>query len=122
MNMMEIAFPIIVGLIFLEVILGWIQHRPYYRVNDTVAGISTGIMFMLVGVPTLFGALIVYDWIERNISIFALFNWQPIPFDDPLTFHSAFPFVQINAIPFLYWVVVFFCRRLSLLLVSSTVP
>ena len=31
MNMMEIAFPLIVGLIFLEMILGWLQHRPYYK-------------------------------------------------------------------------------------------
>lgn len=108
MNMMEIAFPIIVGLIFLEMILGWIQHRPYYRVNDTVAGISTGIMFMLVGVPTLFGALIVYDWIETNFSLFTLFDWQAIPFDDPLVFASEFPYVHINAVPFLYWVFVIF--------------
>jgi alkylglycerol monooxygenase len=106
MNMMEIAFPIIVGLILLEILLGWIQHRPYYRLNDTVAGISTGIMFLLVGVPTLFGALIVYDWIERNYSLFALFSWSPIPWENPITFHTAFPFISLELVPFLYWCVV----------------
>ncbi|MCB1303210.1 MAG: sterol desaturase family protein [Leptospiraceae bacterium] len=104
-NMMELAFPIIVGMIFLEIILGWIQHRHYYRVNDTVAGVSTGIMFMLVGVPTLFGALVVYNWIERNFSIMAHLGLE-IPFDAPLAFHSAFPYVSIQWVPFLYWAVV----------------
>lgn len=108
MNMMEIAFPVIVGLIFLEMALGWFRKRSYYRLNDTVAGMCTGIMFLLVGVPTLFGALIAFDWIESNLSIFQLMGWQPIPYANPLSLDSRFPYVSIQAIPLLYWIAVLF--------------
>ncbi|EKJ85168.1 sterol desaturase/sphingolipid hydroxylase (fatty acid hydroxylase superfamily) [Leptospira meyeri] len=86
---MEYAFIVMVALIGIEIFVSYIKGKQYYRLNVLIADVSTGVIFALIGVVILLGALYVYDKIETNFSLSAL-GYHFFPLESPFQFSPSF--------------------------------
>ncbi|MCB1321622.1 MAG: sterol desaturase family protein [Leptospiraceae bacterium] len=81
MNIISLAVPAFLVLILIEIVLGYVRGRRYYRLNDSIADLSTGLIFSIVGVGVVLAAIVVYDDIRESVSIQRLFGVPEIPSD-----------------------------------------
>lgn len=86
---MEYAFIVMVALIGIEIFVSYMKGKQFYRLNVLIADVSTGVIFALVGVVILLGALYVYDIIEKNYSLSAL-GYHFFPLTSPFQFSPNF--------------------------------
>lgn len=86
---MEYAFIVMVALIGIEIFVSYIKGKQYYRLNVLIADVSTGVIFALIGVVILLGALYVYDQVERNFSLSTL-GYNFFPLESPFVFRQVF--------------------------------
>ncbi|MBL0954262.1 MAG: sterol desaturase family protein [Leptospira sp.] len=86
---MEYAFIVMVALIGIEIFVSYMKGKQFYRLNVLIADVSTGVIFALVGVVILLGALYVYDIIEKNYSLSAL-GYHFFPLASPFQFSPSF--------------------------------
>lgn len=86
---MEYAFIVMVALIGIEIFVSYMKGKQFYRLNVLIADVSTGVIFALVGVVILLGALYVYDIIEKNYSLSAL-GYHFFPLTSPFQFSPSF--------------------------------
>ena len=86
---MEYSFIIMILCIFSEMILSFIQGKHFYRLNVLVADVSTGVIFALVGVVVLAGALIAYNQIETSVSLSTM-GYKFFILDSPFSFSPSF--------------------------------
>ena len=82
---MEYAFIVMVALIGIEIFVSYMKGKQFYRLNVLIADVSTGVIFAIVGVVILLGALYVYDIVEKNYSLSAL-GYQYFPLISPFQF------------------------------------
>ncbi|WP_265359951.1 sterol desaturase family protein [Leptospira levettii] len=78
-----------VALIGIEIFVSYMKGKQFYRLNVLIADVSTGVIFALVGVVILLGALYVYDIIEKNYSLSAL-GYHFFPLTSPFQFSPSF--------------------------------
>ena len=69
---MEYSFFVMIVFIITELFLSYWQGKNFYRLNVLIADVSTGVIFALVGVVILAGALIVYNYVETH---FHFLHW-----------------------------------------------
>lgn len=86
---MEYAFIVMVALIGIEIFVSYMKGKEFYRLNVLIADVSTGVIFALVGVVILIGALYVYDIVEKNYSLSAL-GYHFFPLESPFQFSPNF--------------------------------
>lgn len=86
---MEYAFIIMIALIGIEIFVSYIKGKQYYRLNVLIADVSTGVIFALVGVVILLGALYVYNIVETNYSLKTL-GYDFFPLESPFQFSPTF--------------------------------
>jgi sterol desaturase/sphingolipid hydroxylase (fatty acid hydroxylase superfamily) len=86
---MEYSFFVMVFFILTELLLSFWQGKHFYRLNVLVADVSTGVIFALVGVAVLAGALIVYDQIEKSFSL-SMLGYKFFILDSPVSFSPSF--------------------------------
>ncbi|TGL92533.1 sterol desaturase family protein [Leptospira barantonii] len=83
-SIIDLAVPFFIVLIGLEVFYSRVSGKKVYRWNDTVADLSTGILFSLTGVLVTIGSLWVYEKFRIFYSLQALFNVPEIPLGVPI--------------------------------------
>ncbi|TGL72341.1 sterol desaturase family protein [Leptospira jelokensis] len=86
---MEYAFIVMVALIGIEIFVSYMKGKEFYRLNVLIADVSTGVIFALVGVVILLGALYVYDIVQTNYSLSAL-GYHFFPLESPFQFSPSF--------------------------------
>ncbi|MDF3820242.1 sterol desaturase family protein [Leptospira sp. 96542] len=86
---MEYAFLVMVALIGIEIFVSYMKGKEYYRLNVLIADVSTGVIFALVGVVILIGALYIYDIVYQRYSLFSL-GYQFFPLTSPFQFSNTF--------------------------------
>lgn len=86
---MEYSFFVMILFIITELVLSYLQGRNYYRLNVLIADVSTGVIFALIGVGVLAGALVVYDFVEKNYSLAAM-GYNLFLVESPFTVSPGF--------------------------------
>ncbi|MBP7281822.1 MAG: sterol desaturase family protein [Leptospiraceae bacterium] len=86
---MEYSFFVMILFIITELILSYWQGKNFYRLNVLIADVSTGVIFALVGVVILAGALVVYNQIETSYSLSAL-GYKFFILESPFSFSPSF--------------------------------
>ena len=104
MTVMELIFLVLVGFIFIEILFDVLLKRHYYRLNVLIADVSTGVIFAIVGVFILFGALYVYSAIEINWSLSAA-GYNLFYMENPFFTISGFPGFSVKPDVLLPWFV-----------------
>lgn len=83
-SIIDLAVPFFIVLIGLEVFYSRVSGKKVYRWNDTVADLSTGILFSLTGVLVTIASLWVYEKFRIFYSLQTLFGVPEIPLGSPL--------------------------------------
>ena len=84
MSVVQMAVPLFFGLILLEVATGLFTRRRYYRLNDTIADLSTSAIFSVSGVVITVAWVAVYDAVQSAWSAPALLALPALPSGAPL--------------------------------------
>ncbi len=83
MKIIEMAIPLFVGLILLEILINWRAGRKYYRLNDSISDLSTALIFSLTGILVAAGSLFVYALVGDHLSLQVLLGAPAIPSGNP---------------------------------------
>ncbi|MCG6168355.1 sterol desaturase family protein [Leptospira sanjuanensis] len=83
-SIIDLAVPFFLLLIGVEVLYSGISGKKVYRWNDTVADLSTGILFSLTGVLVTIASLWVYEKFRIFYSLQTLFGVPEIPLGAPI--------------------------------------
>lgn len=97
-NLLEYAFPIILFFVIIEMLFSYFGKRNYYHTSTLIGDVSTGIIFAIVGVGILAGALWIYAAIEKSFSLSAI-GIQLFTVENPF-WENGWTF---KAIPFFSW-------------------
>lgn len=82
-------------------LFSYYQNKSYYRINVLVSDVSTGLIFVLVGVGILSAALYLYNIVHTNFSLSAI-GISFFSFENPFQFNPTF---SIKPIPLLSWTI-----------------
>lgn len=82
-SIIDLAVPFFLILIGLEVFYSRIVGKKVYRWNDTVADLSTGILFSLTGILVTVVSLWIYEKFRIFCSLQVLFGIPEIPLGSP---------------------------------------
>jgi len=93
MNIIVLAIPVFFIFILLEIIISYIKKQPYYRVNDSICSISTGIISRIIGVMLLIIPFSIYQYFFTH---FAVISWSK---EEATTWVAAFVLYDF----FYYW-------------------
>lgn len=74
-----IVIPIYLGFIGIELLYLRFVKQKYYRLNDSLSSISTGVIQQIIGIFIHLMVIGSYWWIYENASIQQLFNVPAIP-------------------------------------------
>ena len=74
-----IVIPIYFVFIGVELLYLRFAKQKYYRLNDSISSISTGVIQQTIGIFIHIMIYLSYDWLQRNGSIQALFGVKAIP-------------------------------------------
>ncbi|AOP34448.1 sterol desaturase [Leptospira tipperaryensis] len=83
-SILDLAVPLFLVLIGIEVFYSYVSGKKVYRWNDTVADLSTGILFSLTGILVTIVSLWVYEKFRIFCSLQTLFGVSEIPLDSPV--------------------------------------
>lgn len=83
-SVLDLAVPFFLILIGFEVLYSKIVGKKVYRWNDTVADLSTGILFSLTGVCVTIFSLWIYEKFRIFCSLQTLFGVPEIPLGIPI--------------------------------------
>ncbi|MBM9577929.1 sterol desaturase family protein [Leptospira sp. 201903070] len=104
-SIIDLAVPFFLVLIGIEVFYSFFSGRKVYRWNDTVADLSTGILFSLTGILVTIFSLWLYENFRIFFSLQSLFGIPEIPLGNPFTFESGK--FRFHFADFAGWVFVF---------------
>ena len=77
---LNIGIPFFTILIFIEILVAYIQKKQVVNLPDMVSSLSSGITNITKDVLGLLIAIISYDWIETNFALFDLkVQWWMFP-------------------------------------------
>ncbi|MDV6235196.1 sterol desaturase family protein [Leptospira ellisii] len=85
-SIIDLAVPFFIVLVAVETFFSAIGKKKVYRWNDTVADLSTGVLFSLTGVAVTAASLWVYENFRIYCSLQTLFGVPEIPLGNPLRF------------------------------------
>ncbi|EMO77539.1 hypothetical protein LEP1GSC127_2688 [Leptospira kirschneri str. 200801925] len=105
-SVLDLAVPFFLILIVLEVLYSKIVRKKVYRWNDTVADLSTGILFSLTGICVTVFSLWVYEKFRIFCSLQTLFGFSEIPLGIPIWPDSVgwrFDFKSLAGWIFVFW-------------------
>ncbi len=71
------AVPIFFLLIGIEVLIGWIEHKELYRLNDTINDLSCGILQQVVGIFMRTILFAGYLWIYQHHALVDMSQFSP---------------------------------------------
>ncbi|TGM57839.1 sterol desaturase family protein [Leptospira adleri] len=83
-SIIDLAVPFFVILIGIEVFYSYVSGGKVYRWNDTVADLSTGILFSLTGIIVTIVSLWIYENFRIFCSLQTLFGVPEIPLGAPV--------------------------------------
>jgi len=106
-DVIEASIPLFFLLIAIEVAVAKATHRPYYRVNDSIADLSLGILSQLSGIFLTLLTYAVFAWVSGNLSIQRFLPFPAWPDGAPFASQSAFPWFAVNWPDLASWAVVF---------------
>ena len=72
-----LATPVFLGLIAIEVLVGWRRRRITYAWADTLNSIGLGMMSQVIGVFTKLFTLGIYQWVHAHAALFPLSASSP---------------------------------------------
>ncbi|HJV69684.1 sterol desaturase family protein, partial [Ideonella sp.] len=67
-----LATPVFLGLIALELVVGWARGRNTYRLADAINSIGLGMMSQVVGLFTKLAAVGLYAWVYDHAALVRL--------------------------------------------------
>ena len=76
MDIIEASIPLFFALIAIELGVARATHRPYYRLNDSIADLSCGVLSQLSGI---FLALLTYGMFYWISTHWAIQRFLPVP-------------------------------------------
>ncbi|MBM9500578.1 sterol desaturase family protein [Leptospira sp. 201903071] len=88
-SIIDLAVPFFLVLIGIEVFYSYFSGKKVYRWNDTVADLSTGILFSLTGILVTIVSLWMYEKFRIFFSLQALFGIPEIPLGNPFGFENG---------------------------------
>ncbi|TGK37575.1 sterol desaturase family protein [Leptospira gomenensis] len=88
-SIIDLAVPFFIVLVAVESVFSAIGKRKVYRWNDTVADLSTGVLFSLTGVAVTAASLWVYENFRIYCSLQTLFGVPEIPLGNPFRFEEG---------------------------------
>ncbi|MCR9142536.1 MAG: sterol desaturase family protein [bacterium] len=104
LNPIELAVPFFVLLIFVELIVSRFRasqrERGLYRLNDSLAALSTGLIFSITGVAVAAGSIWWYAQLEANWSVPALTGGVGLTLENATWWHWL---LVLLAVDFLYY-------------------
>lgn len=83
-SIIDLAVPFFIVLIGIEVFYSYVSGKKVYRWNDTVADLSTGILFSLTGMIVTIVSLWIYENFRIFFSLQTLFGVPGIPLGTPV--------------------------------------
>ena len=83
LNPVDLAVPLFFALMAVEIGLGRLKRRRYYRLNDTISDLSTSLIFGLVGLGAVALGLVAYESIRLNFSLAPLLGYEDATLDSP---------------------------------------
>ncbi|TGK23666.1 sterol desaturase family protein [Leptospira stimsonii] len=92
-SILDLAVPFFLVLIGIEVLYSYVSGKKVYRWNDTIADLSTGILFSLTGILVTIVSLWVYENFRIFCSLQTLFGVPEIPLGPPIAWdHTGIRF------------------------------
>jgi sterol desaturase/sphingolipid hydroxylase (fatty acid hydroxylase superfamily) len=107
MDIIEASVPLFFALILLEVVVAKATHRPFYRLNDSIADLSLGTLSQLTGVFLTLLTYGMFGWVATHLAVQHFLPLPAWPDGPPLDRLAAFPWVAVNGPELLSWIVVF---------------
>lgn len=107
MDVIEASIPLFFLLIAIEVAVAKATHRPYYRVNDSIADLSLGILSQLSGIFLTLLTYAVFAWVSGTLSIQRFLPFPAWPDGAPFASQAAFPWFAVSWPDLASWAVVF---------------
>jgi alkylglycerol monooxygenase len=69
MNLVAIAAPFFVIAVIVELIIDRIRGSPFYRANDAINSMSTGMLYLSVGIFTKLVSIVAWGFVLRNFAL-----------------------------------------------------
>ena len=107
MDIIEASIPLFFALIAIELGVARATHRPYYRLNDSIADLSCGVLSQLSGV---FLALLTYGmfyWISTHWAIQRFLPVPAWPEGNAFAARAGFPWFAVHWPQLASWTAVF---------------
>lgn len=98
MSVVQLAVPIFFLLIGVEILVSVWRRRAFYRLNDSVADLSTALIFSIAGIGITIVWLAAYEWVRLRFSIVTLFGLPEVPSGAPLLFGDGGPGLVLPAV------------------------
>jgi alkylglycerol monooxygenase len=106
-DVIEASIPLFFLLIAIELGVARVTRHPYYRLNDSIADLSLGILSQLSGIFLALLTYAVFAWVSTNLSIQHYLPVPAWPDGAPFTSSSAFPWFGISWPDLASWAIVF---------------
>ncbi len=90
MTVVQMAVPLFFILITIELVVSLARGRGFYRLNDSIADLSTSAIFSIAGIAITIAWVAVYECFGSTVSVQALFALPAVPAGSPLRVGSDF--------------------------------
>jgi sterol desaturase/sphingolipid hydroxylase (fatty acid hydroxylase superfamily) len=107
MDIIEASIPLFFLLIGIELAVAKATGRPYYRLNDSIADLSLGILSQLSGIFLALLTYALFGWVSTHFAIQRFLPVPAWPDGPPFDAVTGFPWLAVNWPEFLSWTVVF---------------
>lgn len=68
MKVIQLAIPFFFALIAIELLASWLTRRRVFRLSDSIADLSCGVLSQITGLFVKLGTLVAYAWVQLNWS------------------------------------------------------
>ena len=72
MDLIAIAVPFFLVLLLIELVADKVTARGYYRVNDAVNSLSTGVINVTTGYFTKFFGVVIWGFVLQHFALFTI--------------------------------------------------